>query len=155
VTGPEMQRDAAIFWMNVERKPGGCWEWTASHNEARRGYGQAKFRGRVRQAHLIAYELLIGPIPEGLQLDHLCRNTACVNPVHLEPVTQRENILRSDAPSAIAYRADTCTKGHPLTPENVYRRPSKPTKRECRICMYEGQRARRARRKEAAGVGDA
>lgn len=149
-TGPDNRRAAAIFWMNVKRVPGGCWEWAAGRNEARRGYGQVKFQGRVRQAHLVAYELLVGPIPAGLQVDHLCRNTACVNPDHLEPVTARENVLRSDAPSAIAVRTGGCARGHLLTPDNVYRRPSKPTKRECRKCMYEAQKARRARQKESA-----
>lgn len=150
MTGPRMPRSAAYFWMHVERKPGGCWEWTGGRNEARRGYGQAKFEGRVRQAHLIAYELLVGAIPQELQLDHLCRNTACVNPDHLEPVTQAENIRRGDSPSAITARTGVCRQGHALTPDNVYRSPSRPTKRECRACASAAQQARRDKRKENA-----
>jgi hypothetical protein len=74
--------------------PDGCWEWTSTRMSA--GYGQMwdGTRGRTQGAHRLFYEAFIGPIPEGLELDHLCRNRACVRPDHLEPVTRRENLLR-------------------------------------------------------------
>jgi predicted DNA-binding transcriptional regulator AlpA len=79
------------FWEKVE-PTGFCWEWTAFKD--RKGYGRFRVDDRTMQAHRVAYELLVGPIPEGLHLDHLCRNTSCVNPDHLEPVDLAENVRR-------------------------------------------------------------
>jgi len=79
------------FWRNVTRTSG-CWIWHGyKHSQ---GYGRLRVGGRKVLAHRFAYELLIGPIPEGTTLDHLCENPACVNPAHLEPVTQGENMRR-------------------------------------------------------------
>ena len=79
------------FWEKVD-KTATCWLWRASIRN--HGYGRIKVNGRAEQAHRVAYELLVGPIPEGLTLDHLCRVRLCVNPAHLEPVTQKVNIRR-------------------------------------------------------------
>lgn len=92
--GSEWER----FWSKVRVADSGCWEWTGSRNCAdSRGYGQ--FRpagsGRLVLAHRWAYEKCIGLIPSGLELDHVCRNRICVNPLHLEAVTRRTNLLRS------------------------------------------------------------
>ena len=78
------------FWAKVDRS-GSCWLWLAATSH---GYGTFQSNGKLVRAHRYAYELLVGPIPGGLVIDHLCRTTACVNPEHLEPVTQRENLLR-------------------------------------------------------------
>ncbi len=81
------------FWDKVERTET-CWFWRGACNE--KGYGYFHWDGHWRKAHRFAYELLIGPIPEGLTIDHLCFVRHCVNPVHMEPVTLRENILRGE-----------------------------------------------------------
>ena len=81
------------FWAKV-KKTDGCWLWTGWKND--RGYGNFEVDStRTVKAHRFAYEVLVGPIPDGLTLDHLCRNPSCVNPEHLEPVTLRENIMRA------------------------------------------------------------
>ena len=84
--------DEARFWSYVE-KTDGCWEWTGAKDGD--GYGHLTIAGRVVGAHRFAYELLVGPIPEGLEIDHLCRNRACVKPADLEPVTRAENLRRA------------------------------------------------------------
>lgn len=78
----------------VEQQPDGCWIYTGAIQP--NGYGYFHLDGRMRYAHRVAYQLLVGPIPTGLDLDHLCRVRACCNPAHLEPVTRRENLLRGD-----------------------------------------------------------
>jgi hypothetical protein len=101
------------FWSKVDRRGAGeCWEWLACRSD---GYGQFyPYHSTAVLAHRYSYELLVGPIPDGLQLDHLCRNRACVNPAHLEPVTQRVNILRGYGRGAIQARQTTCSQGHPF-----------------------------------------
>jgi hypothetical protein len=120
------------FWAFVDRS-GTCWEWQGSKS---RGYGRFKVSRRMVQAHRFAYELMVGPIPEGLTLDHLCRNTSCVNPEHLEPATERDNILRSDGPAAINARRVECVRGHRFDQANtaVFTRPNGTTYRQCRAC---------------------
>jgi hypothetical protein len=85
--------DEARFWSYVT-KTEGCWEWKGAKDGD--GYGHLGVAGSVVGAHRYAYELLVGPIPEGLHLDHLCRNRPCVNPDHLEPVTQAVNVGRAN-----------------------------------------------------------
>ncbi len=131
-----MTRDER-FWRKVDRS-GECWIWQAAKDP--HGYGRIsrKIDGvKVYLAHRYAYLTIVGPIEEGLTLDHLCRNTSCVNPEHLEPVTLYENFKRGENPKIKAHLAGTCTKGHPLTPE------TRLTHGQCRQCNIDYCRARR------------
>ena len=116
------------FWAKVE-KTATCWNWRGGCNG--NGYGRFCYHGQ-RCAHRLAYELLVGPIPEGMQLDHLCRNRRCVNPAHLEPVTCRENILRGGSLAAQRARRTHCKRGHPLAGDNMY---TWKNHRWCKACM--------------------
>lgn len=121
------------FWEKVNVTHGGCWEWKASLINT--GYGRFWNGERVQLAHRFLYEMVNGLVPEGFELDHLCRNRKCVNPRHLEIVTRRENLLRGIGPSrARAYQlAKThCPKGHPYDKENTYILPNGG--RDCREC---------------------
>lgn len=115
----------------------GCWNWTSTMHSG--GYGQIS-RGRAGEgleyAHRVSHELFIGPIPEGLEVDHLCRNTRCVNPLHLEAVTGRINVHRSDSLAGINARKTHCQHGHPLDGENlaIQRGRRGGEVRVCRIC---------------------
>lgn len=121
------------FWSHVT-KGAGCWVWTANRND--RGYGRIGVDGSARPAHVVAYELTVGPVPDGLELDHLCRNRACVRPDHLEPVTHRENTRRAQ------YLRTTCSRGHPL-PE-----PAANGRRVCRPCANDRNQQYKRRRAE-------
>ncbi len=108
---------AERFWAKVD-KTDGCWLWTAA--KTRDGYGRlADTGGRWVLAHRFAYELHIGPIPNSLTLDHLCRVRHCVNPTHLEPVTNRVNALRGVGIPARNARKTHCLRGHPFDAENT------------------------------------
>jgi len=129
------------FWRNVNKIPNGCWEWLASRSG--NGYGGFYLSGRKVKAHRFAYETLIGIIPEGLEIDHLCRNRKCVNPSHMELVTRSENIRRGLLPEIgrqYQQSKTCCPKGHPYDDKNTYLRRDRPG-RECRICR--GQAIRR------------
>lgn len=109
-----------------------CWNWKG--NIGVNGYGVFFYHGKSYKAHQVSYRIFIGEVGNGLVLDHLCRNTKCVNPSHLEAVTQKENILRgTGAPSKNAAKTK-CKHGHRLTEENTYHTPSNPTWRECKKC---------------------
>jgi len=122
------------FWRYVDkagplppRRPdlGSCWLWTAGRDA--KGYGSFDSNGLLpeRAAHRVAWMLLRGPVPEGLQLDHLCLNEQCVRPDHLEPVTNAENMRRA------VLNRQRCRNGHPLSPSSVGKRL------RCEICRRE------------------
>jgi hypothetical protein len=115
---------------------GYCWVWT--HPLRKDGYASFWLEGRQRYAHCVAYEFWVGPIPEGKQLDHLCRRRHCIHPSHLEPVTQHENLRRSGAWEH--WRAKThCPHGHPYDEENTF--INAKGSRMCRTCTRERTRA--------------
>jgi hypothetical protein len=134
--------DRARFLSKVQLTESGCWEFRGSPDN---GYGRFWSAGRTLLAHRYAWELLVGPIPEDLQLDHLCRNRLCVSPAHLEPVTIRENVLRGVGVTAENAVKTHCTHGHEFTPENTQVR--KNGSRACRTCAVERTRAWRAEKK--------
>lgn len=122
----------------------GCWEWTAA--TVNTGYGTVYHDGAMRLAHRVSYERHIGPIPNGLVLDHLCRNVRCVNPAHLEPVTNLENLRRQWASTP---EPTHCRAGHEYSEVGFYTRPGdrgnrRPVCKVChkaRIARYKGRRA--------------
>ncbi|MFD9950822.1 HNH endonuclease signature motif containing protein, partial [Nonomuraea sp. NPDC059022] len=120
------------FWAKVDAQ-GDCWLWTGATHEA--GYGRFRADGRTVPSHRWAYEHLVGPIPGGFQIDHLCRNPPCVNPDHLQPVPQAENLLRGYSSPAMNARKTHCKNGHPFDEVNtIVVKGSKGPARNCRIC---------------------
>ncbi len=114
-----------------------CWEWTAG--KTIEGYGLFYYEDRKQCAHRVAYELTVGPIPEGLHLDHLCRNPACVNPDHLEPVTNKVNAQRG-----LWGMRTHCPAGHEYDEANTYRTAARGH-RQCRKCKADAVRRWRER----------
>jgi hypothetical protein len=118
----------------VHKTPEGCWMWTGYLNH--KGYGRMVISKKSYRAHRVAYEQWVGPIPEGLILDHLCRNRACINPDHLEPVTWQENNWRVHGVTDT-----TCRHGHEMTEENVeWRARNGRMYRDCRECRKQNIR---------------
>ena len=128
------------FLAKIVASPNGCWIWQSGTNAD--GYGLFRVDGRMVRAHRFAYELLVGPIPEGLELDHLCRVRNCVNPAHMEPVTHAENMRRG------AHALKThCPREHPYAGGNLYIAPD--GKRRCWTCKRAADRAYKARKAQA------
>ena len=140
---PQTQADR--FFQHVTEAPDGCWIYGTVN--ARTGYGQLVLadpdtgRDVCIMAHRWAYEYFVADIPSGLVIDHLCRNNACVNPSHLEPVTQRVNVLRGVGSSP------TCVNGHPYDTSNTDAHPS-TRHRQCRICRHTRERRYAATRNQ-------
>ncbi|WP_443055402.1 HNH endonuclease signature motif containing protein [Streptomyces sp. ISBFB 2968] len=141
---PRPTLEAKLFSRIMEDETG-CWLWTGVHVGT--GYGQVDVNGCKRPAHRVVYEFLIGDIPEGLDLDHLCRVRLCVNPWHLDPVTRKINIIRGDAPRL--QRAKThCPHGHEYDEVNTIWYQGR---RFCRECKLRRQREANRRKRREAG----
>lgn len=149
-TLPVMER----FMNSISPEPNsGCWLWTAAIANPQ-GYGRIGKDGKDNYAHRVSYELFVGPIPDGLQLDHLCRMRSCVNPQHLEPVTRQVNIRRGNNGGHNKIKTH-CPKGHPYSGDNLYiscvgRKGAPNGSRICRTChaMYTVKRRARLRIKK-------
>ncbi len=148
---PQVKGDPeSRFWAKVNKdgpdpsedtlaaRLGPCWLWSGALGGD--GYGRFSVSRRTLGAHRFAYELLVGPIPEGLTIDHLCRVPRCVNPAHLEAVTVGENVLRGDGESARRARQTHCKNGHLFDEANTYINPRGG--RQCRACDREFKRRR-------------
>jgi len=128
------------FWMKVDKSET-CWWWIGARNPS--GHGRFWVAGRNVPAHVFSYELHVGPVPEGLHLDHLCEHPSCVNPSHLEPVTLWENLRRSPrTPARINSEKTHCPQGHPYDEANTH--ITKKGARHCRTCARERARAKTA-----------
>lgn len=140
-----MHRNLEDVLARVER--GDCWVWTGAKNS--RGYGVAVVAGQRGLVHRYVYTAMVGPIPDGLHLDHLCRNPICCRPDHLEPVTARENVRRGNATNKTHCKNGT----HLWVPENITIRRS--GHKVCRLCANAQQRAWQIRRRVADEHGEA
>lgn len=127
------------FWAKVQKGDGpeDCWVWTAHTDE--KGYGTFSVYPKMLKAHRYAYETLVGSVPEDRVLDHLCRNPACVNPDHLEVVTNRENILRGVSIVAVCAKVTHCPQGHPYDSLNTRLYQGR---RYCKACQRKRDRSR-------------
>lgn len=132
---PRIRTKIQLELCPVRGLDGFCWVWTGRRNH---GYSSIYFAGRTQPTHRVTYELLVGPIPPGLQIDHLCRVRPCINPAHLEPVTARVNMQRAICPDR------RCPQGHPLADPNliVKRRPNGLI-HNCRVCAIDYHHGRR------------
>jgi len=141
------------LWSQVDKSagPGRCWPWTGTLNNS--GYGRIYVNGRKVLVHRLAYELEVGPIGDGLEIDHVrargCQSTACCNPAHLEAVTPEENRRRADLGRAQAAKTH-CPQGHLYAGENLRIKPD--GSRECRTCKRANERRFRLRRRNKKGT---
>jgi hypothetical protein len=133
------------FWSKAVVAGDGCWTWTRETDHD--GYGRVRYEGIKRMAHRVAYAALGGSVPDDLQLDHLCRVRNCVNPAHLEPVTNRTNTLRGNGPTAVNSVKTHCPQGHPYDRVNTHFRPC--GRRRCRACERVRNAQYRARKAAA------
>jgi len=122
-----------------------CWVWQGAKDK---GYGKVRVGSKILGVHRVAYEAIIGPIPVGLEIDHLCRNHGCYNPEHLEPVTHKENLRRGNTHGKETH----CPQGHSYSGSNLMtgRQKRHSIYRRCKICHATQQRAYTARRKANA-----
>lgn len=135
---PILINNAAVarFWKYVEITDS-CWLWRGPAITPK-GYARIRSAGRYVFVHRFSWRLANGPIPEGLTIDHLCRNRLCVNPAHLEPVTVRENLMRGNTHAAANIKKTHCPYDHPFSGANLYINPQ--GKRFCRRCQNDAMK---------------
>jgi hypothetical protein len=138
---------AERIWRHTDRS-GSCWVWTGARSPS--GYGRITVGGRNAYAHRVAYEMIVGPIPAGLQIDHLCRNRCCCKPAHLQPVTALVNNRRGATNAAVTH----CPAGHEYSGDDLrmWLDSDGYKHRVCRTCVIQRARAWRAARREEADV---
>lgn len=138
---PRMVKKIELAPCRVSGLEGDCWNWVGAIQS--KGYGSVGYRGRVWSTHKLTYTLLVGPVPDGLEIDHLCRNRRCCNPLHLEPVTRKVNAERS-GPATKTH----CVHGHELSGDNllIKKRGKRTPVRNCRTCRDNRAIERRAAR---------
>lgn len=142
LTAPELDRFfEKVVWNGDEDE---CWTWQGAKSAF--GYGRLTCRQAQLYAHRVSYENFVGPVADGLVVDHLCREPSCVNPAHLEPVTQRENCYRGTGFPMPNLHKTHCPKGHPYAGDNLYVNPK--GHRFCRKCSKTNDAAWRRRKKE-------
>jgi hypothetical protein len=125
--------EARILARTEIKDPSGCWIWKGRKNG---GYGRMVSKGKNKYVYRFVYEHVVGKVPEGLELDHeVCSNKACINPLHLTPVTHRENVLRGVSPAAQHAKKTHCPQGHEYSGSNLYIMPNGG--RVCRTCTRE------------------
>lgn len=149
----DLEEASKKFWSKVDIKsPEECWFRDCAIGPT--GYSRWFFKGKVSDSHRAAYELYVGEIPPLFQIDHLCRVRACVNPYHLDAVTQRTNLLRGFGASGKNARKTHCPRGHPLEGDNLKLRYKSGGRiwRECRMCDNARQRRRRKELARKAGL---
>lgn len=129
------------FVSKIEKLDNGCWQWSGTTINT--GYGKFVVKKKQYLAHRYSYEMHKGTIPDGLVLDHLCRNRLCVNPDHLEAVTNEENLYRGVGFRILNGMDGSCVNGHKYTEENTYYNPNNPRDRRCRQCAHNRDRLRR------------
>jgi len=136
----------------IRAEESGCWRWLGSLTKA--GYGRVNLGTRetgIGLVHRVVYELHRGPIPVGLEIDHLCRNRWCCRPEHLQAVPHAVNSYRGVSPGMLIRLSGRCGRGHELTPENVYYRKDRPGAWNCRVCRRERRAAAGERERLRAG----
>ncbi len=139
--------DYLVDWL-LPNEETGCWEWSGSVEPS--GYGRIQIARQGYMVHRLSYELLVGPIPDGLCLHHECENRLCARPDHLRPVTRAEHIYLHKMWERRT-QGDHCARGHALTIENTIFRGRHG--RRCRTCQNASQRAAYWRHREVVGKG--
>lgn len=138
----EESDSAEVRILKWSRRIGSCWFWFGAVDGC--NYGIINIKRKVYRAHILAYISYRSPVPEGLELDHLCNNRFCVNPYHLEAVTHKVNVLRGNSFSALNILKTRCPKGHEYSEENTYWSTRKTNKgRTCKTCTIAGTKRRR------------